>query len=38
MVMFEYTTNSALFLGFDRGDWTLFVSGCVLSTLLTFLV
>lgn len=36
--MYDDTASSMHFLGFDRGDWTLFVSGCLISTLLTFLV
>ncbi|MFD2184242.1 hypothetical protein [Rhodoplanes azumiensis] len=36
--IYDRTGGSAHLLGFDRGDWLLLVSGCVLSTVLTFLV
>lgn len=32
------STGSEHLFGFDRGDWALLVGGCVLSTVLTFLI
>lgn len=34
--MFDTISESRV-LGFDRGDWALFVGGCVLTTFLAFL-
>ena len=36
--MFAYIVSNSRLLGFNVGDWTLLMSGCLVATLLTFLM